>query len=89
MVLAIPIHVLAVSLKWCTDVTISTHFRNPPKNMHDIWPSPNGCTCLGLARTIHIYGLFTVYMAGKSPTARSYTVCTYGSGQPYTCLLSC
>ena len=38
------------------------------------------------ARTIHyirIYGAHTVFLAGKSPYIRSYTVCIYGSGQPY------
>ena len=28
----------------------------------------------------------TVFLAGKSPKIRSYTVCIYGSGQPYTYL---
>jgi len=41
-------------------------------------------TYLGLARTIYIYGVFTVILAGKSPKIRSYTVYIYGSGQPYT-----
>jgi len=31
-----------------------------------------------------IYGVFTVFLAGKSPYIRSYTVCIYSSGQPYT-----
>ena len=34
---------------------------------------------IGLARTIYIYGAFTVFLAGNM---RSYTVCIYGSGQP-------
>ena len=38
---------------------------------------------IGLARTIHIYGVHTVFSAGKSSHIRSYTVCKYGSGQPY------
>jgi hypothetical protein len=33
---------------------------------------------------IRIYGVHTVFLAGKSPCIRSYTVCIYGSGQPYT-----
>ena len=45
------------------------------------------CLYAGLARTIYIYiyiyGVYTVYLAGKSPYIRSYTVCIYGSGQPY------
>ena len=38
---------------------------------------------VGLARIIYIYGVYTVFLAGKSPNIRSYTVCIYGSGQPY------
>jgi len=45
-------------------------------------------THLGLARTIYIYGVYTVFLAGKSPNIRSYTVHIYGSGQPYTHLLT-
>jgi len=30
----------------------------------------------------HIYGVFTVFLAGKSPNIRSYTVYIYRSGQP-------
>jgi len=29
------------------------------------------------------YGVYTVFFAEKSPYIRSYTVCIYGSGQPY------
>jgi len=36
------------------------------------WPKPYIC----------IYGLCTVLLAGNSPYIRSYTVCTYGFGQP-------
>jgi hypothetical protein len=32
-----------------------------------------------------IYSVYTVFLAGKSPYIRSYTVCIYGSGQPYIC----
>jgi len=35
------------------------------------WPGP------------FIYGVYTVFLAGKSPNIRSYTVYIYGSGQPY------
>ena len=41
----------------------------------------------GWAKTIffiRIYGVHTVFLAGKSPYKRSYTVCIHGSGQPYT-----
>jgi len=34
----------------------------------------------------HIYTVCTVFLAGKSPNIRSYTVYIYGSGQPYTCM---
>jgi len=34
-------------------------------------------TCIG------IYGIHTVFLAGKSPYIRSYTVQMYGTGQPY------
>jgi len=32
---------------------------------------------------IGIYGVHMVFLAGKSPYIRSYTVQIYGSGQPY------
>jgi hypothetical protein len=32
---------------------------------------------------IGIYGVHTVFLAWKSPYILSYTVCIYGSGQPY------
>jgi len=32
---------------------------------------------------IGIYGVYTVYLAGKSPYIWSYRVQIYGSGQPY------
>ena len=38
---------------------------------------------IGLARTTYIYNACTVFLAGKSPNIRSYTVYIYGSGQPY------
>jgi len=45
-------------------------------------------TCLRLAKTIYIYGLYAVYLAGISPIIRSYSVYIYGFGQPYTCFRS-
>jgi hypothetical protein len=30
-----------------------------------------------------MYGVYTVFLAGRSPNIRSYTVHIYGSGQPY------
>jgi hypothetical protein len=38
---------------------------------------------VGLARTIYIRCIYTVFLAGKSPNVRSYTLHIYGSGQPY------
>ena len=41
---------------------------------------------IGLARTIYIRFIYTMFLAGKTPNIRSYTVYIYGSGQPYTCV---
>ena len=43
--------------------------------------------CLGLAKTIHtyvytIYGVNTVFLAGRLPCIWSYAAYIYGSGQP-------
>jgi len=38
---------------------------------------------LGLARTIYIYGVYTIFLAEKSPYIRPYTVYIYGFGQSY------
>jgi len=40
-------------------------------------------TSVGLARTMYIRCVY-VFLAGKSPYIRSYTVYIYGSGQTYT-----
>ena len=45
-------------------------------------------SCVGLARTIYIQCIYTVFLAGKLQNIRSYTVCIYGSGQPYSCATS-
>jgi len=37
---------------------------------------------VGLAEIIHKDGASMVFLAGKSPNARSYMVLIYGSGQP-------
>jgi predicted DNA repair protein MutK len=37
---------------------------------------------VGLARTIYIYGVYAVMMAGQSPNIRSYVAYVHGSGQP-------
>jgi len=39
---------------------------------------------VGLAKTIYKYGVYTVFLAGKSPNTWSFTVQIYGSGQPCT-----
>ena len=36
---------------------------------------------------VYLYGLCTVFLAGKLPNTRSYTVYTFGSGKPYKCSL--
>ena len=46
------------------------------------WPEP------------YMYHICTVYiptafLAAKAPNIRSYTVCIYGSGQPYSCAKGC
>jgi len=51
------------------------------------------CVCVCVLRTrymikvgqnhIHIYGVYAVILAGKTPNVRSYTVHVYGSGPPY------
>ena len=33
---------------------------------------------------IRIYGVYTVFLAGRLPYIQSYTVHIYGSGQPYS-----
>ena len=42
---------------------------------------------IGLTKTIRtyirIYGIYTVFLAGKLPYIWSYTVYVYGIGQPY------
>ena len=47
------------------------------------------CVYVGLARTIYIYGVYTVFLAEESLNIRSYTVHIYGSGQPYKCVYVC
>jgi len=42
------------------------------------------CACrAGQDHIYYIYGVCTVFLAGKSPNIRSYTAYIYGSGQPY------
>ena len=67
------------------------HRHMPCSTSHHTRPHSNLLLCnshtsthVGLAKTINIYGVFTVILAGKSPITRSYKVYIYGSGQPYT-----
>ena len=59
----------------CRNVTDTGSFR-----AYGIW--------LGLARTIYIRYIYTVFLAGKSSNIQLYTVYIYGSGQPYIWLTS-
>ena len=64
--------------------SISTHASAPNSITLKDWPEPiMHAIYLGLARTIYTYGVCTVFLAGRSPNIRSYTVYVYGSGQPY------
>jgi len=38
------------------------------------WPDPYTCT--------YKYGVYTVFLAGRSPNIRSYTLYIYGSANP-------
>ena len=42
------------------------------------------CIYTVLANPTHIRSVCKVFLAGKSPSIRSYTLYIYGSGQPYT-----
>jgi len=42
-------------------------------------------SCIGLARTLYKYGVYTALLAENSPSIRSNTVYIYGSGQPKSC----
>jgi len=54
----------------CTDRHQSTHFHAPTSHML-ICRAGQNHTFIG------IYGVYTVFLAGKSPNIRSYTVCVY------------
>jgi hypothetical protein len=45
-----------------------------PYHLPILYPCCNPHFYLGLARTIYIYGVYTVFLAGKSPNIRSYGV---------------
>jgi len=53
--------------RWCHELQLIWHMARVGQNH----------TFVG------IYGVFTVFLAEKSPYTRSYTVCIYSSGQPY------
>ena len=42
-----------------------------------------------MCRVVQIYGVFKIFLAGKSSNIRSYTVYIYGSGQLYVCVSVC
>ena len=42
---------------------------------------------VGQNHIIYIYGVYTVFLAGKSPNKRLYTVCIYDFGQPYSFII--
>jgi hypothetical protein len=44
--------------------------------------SYEGLASIILYASVYIYGVHTVFLAGKSPNIRSYIVYTYGAGQP-------
>jgi hypothetical protein len=47
------------------------------------------CLSTGLAKTLYMYGVYTVFLAGKSPNIRSYMVFIRSSGQPYVSSTQC
>jgi TFIIF-interacting CTD phosphatase-like protein len=51
--------------------------------------TPGKALFVRLARTIKFHGVHTVFLAGISPDLRSYTVHTYGSGQPLLFVRPC
>ena len=54
-------------------ITYSEMHRCAPCVLHEYdWPEP------------YMNGVYTVFLAGKSPDIRSFTVYKYGSGQPYS-----
>jgi len=66
------------AFKWRSDVnTLFSKQALSPKLLF-----AQGMTYVGLAKTIYIYSVYTVVLAGKSPNIRSYTLYTYGYGQP-------
>jgi len=67
--------------EWCTLFGI---LRGTSYNIPSCLVYVYGC---GQNHTfIGIYGVYMVFLAGKSPYIRSYTVQIYGYGQPYVCV---
>ena len=74
------------------DRSSNSGFKHPLRGIgvgynlaRDIYIGAVSCVIrrVGQSRTfIGIYGVYTEFLAGKSPYIRSYTVCVYGSGQP-------
>ena len=56
----------------------------PPYSIHISKPPLFGVqmTTSGYLHDIYIFGVYTVFLAGKSPNIRSYTVYIYSSCQP-------
>jgi hypothetical protein len=52
--------------------------------MYMVLANPTRDSRLKLATTIYLYGVYTVFLAGKSLNIRSCTPYVYGAGQPYT-----
>jgi len=74
----------------CARVCACVHMRGGCLRMcvHShtcVYMRGNVCACVyGQNHTfIGVYGVRTVFLAGKLPYIRSYTVQIYGSGQPY------
>jgi hypothetical protein len=74
---------LEVSFSWAACHWPFLASPRSPSSMHLFVQDKSGSE-VGWARTLltRIYGVHTVFKAGKSPYMRSYTVCIYGSGQP-------
>ena len=68
-------------------VTFKFSVPNVSLGLHSYTGPATHMIRVGLARTIYIYGVYTVFLAGSLPNIRSYTVYLYGSGHPYdTCI---
>jgi len=68
----------------CACLRVHTSLHHNLRHIAHVSLACISLTSIGLARTMYIYGVYTVFLTGKSPDIRSYTVYIYGSGQPYT-----